>query len=370
MKPRELYTILCLIIVLVVPQFAFAASKEITFGLTCVLSGPTAPWGQGNKRSVELIVPEINAKGGLTLNGEKYMLKHKIYDHAADPARGVEVGKRLMEVDKVAWILTHLNPPTMALLPFTEEKKMICLHGTTGRDMIDFQKKFGGPKYNFKSMVLTPEVFYLGWAWASKRFPQWKTTVVLGTDDASGWAVVKDAKEALQKYGIKIGAETFYKRGTTDFYPVLANLLAAKPDVFDLAALPSSDQGRLIKQARELGYKGPFFAESASMIGPTLEIAGPLAEGLIFGSYVHPTSRFATKEERAWYDMYIKAYGEPYDLFSLSNIISVYIVVQAIEKANSLDSDKIADILRTTKFDILGRKVWMGGRAFMGLRLT
>jgi branched-chain amino acid transport system substrate-binding protein len=367
MKTKQICLVLSVLVVTGVSELAFAADqqKQLTFGLSAALSGAAAPWGQGYLRSCTLATKEINAKGGITIKGEKYLVNFKSYDHAYDPSRAVENARRMIMVDKVAWINTHGATAVKPIIPFTEENKKICLHGTTGTDIAVFMKQ----KYAFKSMVLTPEVFFLGWGWVTKKYPEWKTTVEIQPDDASGWDAMQDVKEkVLPRYGIKLAADTLYKRGTSDFYPILSRLLAAKPDVFDLGNLPPADQGRIMKQAREMGYTGPFFAPSASTLGPTLEIAGPAAEGLILGSYINPLSKFATKEEKAFYDTFIEAYGPPFNFFSIADVISVHIVAQAIEKANSLDPDKIAETLQTAKFKIMGREVWVGGASVYGSR--
>jgi branched-chain amino acid transport system substrate-binding protein len=343
--------------------FGQSQPKKLAVGVMASLSGPAAQWGIGYEHGCSLAVEEINAKGGITVGGEKYQLYLKTYDHAFDPSRSVEIAKRLMMVDKASWIVINGTTVTKPIVPFTEENKTIVMTGGAGTDIAVFQKE----NYTFKSLVISPEGFFLIWDWVSRKYPNWKTTVEMQPDDASGWDALKDIREkVLPKYGIKLVAETFYKRGTTDFYPILVKFLAAKPDVFDLANMPPADQGRVIKQAREMGYKGPFIAPSASSLAPVLEIAGPAAEGLIYGTTLDPISRFATAGEKNFYDRWVKAYGLPYDYFSLPAGISVYLVAQAMEKSNSLDPDQVVKTLRTAELNVLGRRIRIGGTSVYG----
>ncbi len=337
--------------------------KDLTVGLSASMSGPAAAWGLVHERACTLAIEDINAKGGITVGSEKYMLRLKTYDHAYDPSRAVEIAKRMMAVDKVAWIVTHGTTAVKPILPFTEENKTILMHGTTGTDIMVFQKQ----NYSFKWLLAGPEGYFLLWQWVSKKYPEWKTTVEMQPDDASGWDGMKDIKEkVLPKFGIKLVADTFYKRGLTDFYPVLTRLLAAKPDVFDLSNMPPADQGRVLKQAREMGYQGPFIAPVAPSLAPVLEIAGPASEGLIFGGNVDPSSPFATPEQRAFYDKWMKTYGPPFDFLSMSIVYGIYLPAQAMEKANSFDPDKVAKTLQTAEFNVHGNKVKMGGVSAYG----
>lgn len=365
MNTREIYGVVVIIVILLTSGLAFGASpsKNLTVGLSASMSGQAAAWGLVHERACTLAIEDINAKGGITVGGEKYILQLKTYDHAYDPSRSVEIAKRMMMVDKVAWIVTHGTTAVKPIIPFTEENRTIIMHGGLGTDIMVFQKQ----SYTFRFLMSAPEGYFIVWQWVSKNYPQLKTTVEMQPDDASGWDLMKDIKEkVLPKYGIKLAVDMFYKRGMTEFYPILIKLLAAKPDVFDLANIPPADQGRVMKQAREMGYKGQFIAPVLSSYGPALEIAGPASEGLIFGAYVDPSSAVATPEEKKFYDRWMKSYGPPFDLLSMSVITGVYPVAQAIEKANSFDPDKVAKVLQTTKFNVLGRTIRIGGAGAYG----
>jgi branched-chain amino acid transport system substrate-binding protein len=342
---------------------AVAAQQKMTVGLCGSMSGAGAAWGQALDRANRIAIDDVNARGGIRVGNAKYMLEGKTFDHAYDPSKAVEIAQRMMSVDKVAWIVTHGTTAVKPIIPFTEEKKMIVMAATAGSEIMTFQKE----NYTFRQILSGPETHLLFWLWAFKNHPEWKTTVGIQPDDASGWEIMKDVKEkVLPRGGVKMVAETFYRRGVTDFYPILTKLLAAKPDVFDLQNMPPADQGRVLKQAREMGYKGPFIAPIGYSYDVILDVAGPHAEGLFFGASIDPNSRFATREEKAFYDKWIKLYGPPFLLDSLFFTYGIDSVVQAIEKANSFDPDKVAKIIQTEEFNGLGRKIKMGGASVYG----
>jgi branched-chain amino acid transport system substrate-binding protein len=373
MKGKQIYVAMVISAVLILlvlagvvwaqPKTPTGKTEKLTIGVSVAMSGPAAAWGQMFDRGCSLAVEDINSKGGVTVGDVRYVLQHKTFDHAYDPSRAVEIAKRMISVEKPFWVITFGTTATKPIIPFTEENKMLVMHAGAGKEIMIFRKQ----NYTYRSITGAPELSFVTWQWVSRKHPEWKTTVEMQPDDASGWEALKDIKEwILPRAGVKLVAERLYRRGITDFYPILVGLLGAKPDVFDLSNLPPADQGRILKQAREMGYNGPFIAPLGSTISPVLEIGGEHAEGLLFGANIDPTSRFATAEEKAFYDRFMKTYGPPYQFNTVEVALSVYVVAQAIEKANSLDPDKVTKIIQTAEFNVLGRKIKFGGVSVYG----
>ena len=64
----------------------------------------------------------------------------------------------------------------------------------------------------------------------------------------------------IQKLGYAVVAKEFFERGVTEFNPILLRLMAQKPDAISVMASPAGSVGLIVKQARELGFKGRFVA--------------------------------------------------------------------------------------------------------------
>ena len=71
-----------------------------------------------------------------------------------------------------------------------------------------------------------------------------------------------------------------YASDVTDFRTQLSKLLDDQPDALHLAPQSEFAAGVIIKQARELGYQGPIYAETVSVGTTSLEIAGDDATGM------------------------------------------------------------------------------------------
>ena len=75
-------------------------------------------------------------------------------------------------------------------------------------------------------------------------------------------------------------AEERFSSDITDFRSQLAKLFGANPDALHIAPQSEFAGGTIIKQARELGYRGPIYAETVTVGTTALEIAGDAANGL------------------------------------------------------------------------------------------
>ena len=67
---------------------------------------------------------------------------------------------------------------------------------------------------------------------------------------------------------------------STDFRSQLTKLFSANPDALHIAPQSEFSAGTIVKQARELGYTGPIYAETIAVGTTALEVAGAAADGM------------------------------------------------------------------------------------------
>ncbi len=103
-------------------------------------------------------------------------------------------------------------------------------------------------------------------------------TITETTDYAEG--VRRTSVEQFEKRGGAVVAVERYGSDVADFRSQLTKLLDADPDALHIAPPSEFAAGTVIKQARELGYEGPLYAETISVGTTALEIAGEAATGL------------------------------------------------------------------------------------------
>ena len=82
-----------------------------------------------------------------------------------------------------------------------------------------------------------------------------------------------------------------YERAQKDFQPMFTKILKLNPDLIDLGSSPPGTAGLLIRQARELGYKGKFLKTGGAGPEEIVAVAGKEAsEGLISVLYADPAN--------------------------------------------------------------------------------
>src|SRR6187200_1395084 len=97
------------------------ASAQIKIGSVLSVSGPASFLGDPEKKTLEIYVEEINAKGGV--NGQKLQLV--IYDDAGNADNARTFATRLVEEDKiVAMVGGSTTGSTLAMIPVFEDAKI------------------------------------------------------------------------------------------------------------------------------------------------------------------------------------------------------------------------------------------------------
>src|SRR3954463_8284422 len=100
---------------------ASPAFADIKIGAVLSVTGPASFLGDPEKKTIEMYVADINAKGGV--NGQQ--IKLTVYDDGGDPNQARTFATRLLEEDKVDALLAGSTTATsMAIIPLAEEAKV------------------------------------------------------------------------------------------------------------------------------------------------------------------------------------------------------------------------------------------------------
>ena len=253
----------------------------IKFGVSTPLSGPAAPWGIPHKNATELIFEEANAQGGVDIGGKKYKLEVIAYDHKYVIAEGVATVNRLIAKDGVKYISILGGAVAKA------NEEAINESGSLGLTLA-YAEGLVSPKnpLTFQCFPAPPETTTF-WKWVKEKHPQIKRVASIAPNDDTGWWSVKVETTYVQKLGYDVVAKEYFERVMTDFNPILLRLLAQKPDAISVMASPAGSVGLIVKQARELGFKGRFIALHQIDSSVVANIAGrENTEGMWVHGYV------------------------------------------------------------------------------------
>ena len=226
------------------------------------MSGPSASWGLVSKYSAEAGAAMYNEKGGVEIGGEKYKIEIVSVDDKADPKLAVTGAQRLILKEGIKYIIGPNVDSTIASAePVAEQNGAMMVSYSFTRSL------FSPPHDNTVLGIVPgyqtgPVVYkYL------MDHQGLKTVSFLVVNTAEGLKQRDESVAAATKLGLKVlSSDNAYEAGATDFFPIVSKVVDQKPDLIVLSGVAPADAPKLIKAARELGYKGLLEAETAQDI--------------------------------------------------------------------------------------------------------
>jgi branched-chain amino acid transport system substrate-binding protein len=211
----------------------------------------------------------------------------------------------------------------------------------------------------------------VGHDYLQKHYPKVKRIAVISPDDPVGKIYRELAEKEIKARGLELVFEEQFKIGSEDFYPLLTKALQAKPDAIDIVFSIEPWSAGLINQSRELGFAGPIYA-SVGLLGDINILKGMIEPKYAYdifqmGADVQSTKMPAiVKDYRAVVAQYVKT---PFNTSHLAVLDAAYVLVQGIEKAQSLDTDKVARALESmNSIDTVYGRGRMAGEDFFGVK--
>ncbi|MDD7198794.1 ABC transporter substrate-binding protein [Parafannyhessea umbonata] len=235
------------------------SGKTLKVGLMGPYSGDVAQYGLAVRNGAKLYVKQFNKKGG-TKSGKKISLI--VQDEKGDATEAVNVYQKMVEEDVVGIVGDVTSTPSIAVAQASVSDNIpLVTASATAADFI----KYG--KNAFRACYTDP---YQGKLMADFAAQQgYKTVCTIYNSGGDYEKGVNDAfvKEAKKK-GLTVATQESYSAGDVDFKAQLANIIAKKPDAV-LSPNYYQDDGKIVTQARELGYTGVFLGADgwANIVG-------------------------------------------------------------------------------------------------------
>jgi branched-chain amino acid transport system substrate-binding protein len=154
-------------------------------------------------------------------------------------------------------------------------------------------------------------------------------------------------KRTFEELGGEIVSDTKYNTGDQDFSAQLSQIIASGAEALFFPGY-FGDVALIAIQGRELGYEGQYLGGDTLHNPVLIELAGEAAEGLIASTFFAEDQPLNPEGEK-----YATLFREKYDLapdaVSILTYDSYNLMLDAIERAGSLDPVAIKDALAVTK---------------------
>lgn len=337
------------------------AQETLKIGGMGPLSGGGTSWGLAAQRGMELAVTDVNAAGGVKAGGKTYKLELVFYDDLYSAQGGKAAAERLVHQDKVNFIVGPVgSPPALASISVTNPAKVIALTNGYAPGVL---KNDTADPYNFRlyntNIEFGPPIIQ----WIKENLKEVKKVALLAPNDAVGQAVAKPLAEDYKKQGFEVVLD-FFERGTKEFTPLILRMMAQRVDAFEFDGNSPGDAGLMLKQIRQAGFRGKVFQVGGPAVDEIIEIAGPAAEGFMTYDFIDWDMPKAAKLKEDYIAKYGKGIISP---FMPAFYHGVYLLVDAIQRADSVETPKVRDAL--DKMDgldigIYGPVKWTGKETY------
>ena len=346
MLSRERTLVFCVVPILAVAALACGSgagqqADPFRIGVMESLTGPGETYGTVANQAKQMAADEINEAGGI--NGRR--LELIVEDSQCSAKDAIAAYNKLTDVDGVKIILgTSCSSAMLGAAPLAEADGIVLFSGLASNPDIA-----NAGDYIFRTQISDIQVGIdtgnVLWADGIRTL----AIITEATDYAEG--VRRTSVAQFEKRGGRVVAEERYASDVTDFRSQLGKLFAANPDALHLSPQSEFAAGTIIKQARELGFEGPIYAETVSVGTTALEIAGDAATGMkAITADLDPDNQKAQEVLANFRERY-KYVTLPWHLGSAYD--DVYIAAECLKQTNA---DQDADGFRDCMYEI----TWSG----------
>lgn len=317
-------------------------SDTIKIGAVLPMTGGSAVFGEKFEQAYTMAIEEINEAGGV--QGKK--LELVIEDSKEEPQTGKTATEKLV-ADEEILILTggRSSGVTLVEAQVAEENQVpyVIDHGTSDlATMSNYEYVF---RINPTSGMYTNSLL----EYFEENPPE--SIVHINVDNAFG--------EALYEYGLKDYVETSgvnyeqikYAAGELDFKPIMEQAKSFNPQIVMMTAGDDNDATQLIKAANEAGLEPELFIGTGaghSIIG-FAEQAGELAETVLTAGPWHGDK--SHEDYQAFFDKFTETYGHEPGEHEVEGYAVMYVIADALERAETLDREGVLAALKETDLD-------------------
>jgi branched-chain amino acid transport system substrate-binding protein len=333
--------------------------NTIKIGFNIPLTGDSPKIGESAKFAADMVLQDINAAGGLDVQGTKYKLEFVYVDNELKAESAIQAAYRLIEQDRVLAVVGPCGSGRAIPAGQVNNENRTPMVSPWATNPVVTRDR----PYVFRACILDPVQAPAAVKFAGSQFPGVSRTAILYNldDDYSKTLaeLFRDSWIGENGAGSVAAFESFGQKDQ-DFSVQLTRIIASGaqilylPDYYNHVAL-------IIPQARDLGWGDKPILGSDSWGSADLV---SLSKGSVKGCFftTHYAAAGAQGSTRDFIDRYRTAYGYiPDDVAALS-FDSVRIILEAIQTAGLTgdlrkDRDAVRDAIAAMKdFDgITGR---------------
>jgi branched-chain amino acid transport system substrate-binding protein len=309
------------------------------------ITGPASYLGEPERNTMQMMIDEINAKGGL--KGQP--VKAVIYDDETNVTKARLHAEKLITKDNALAIIgPSITPSSMTVLEVTQKAKTPLISCAAAAGITAPAKdRF----WTFKTAQTDEMAVARIFQYCQKH--QISKVAIITVSSAFGVAGKEQLLAQAPKFGMTVVGQEVFGDKDTDMTPQLTKIrsLPAQAVIcWGVGPAPAL----VAKNMKQLGFTIPLIQSHGAASKKFIELAGDAADGILM-----PAGKLAIFKQlpdtdpqkkvcQAYDDMYRKKFNAPASSFGGYAYDAMQMLTMAIEKAGT-DKAKIRDAIEGTK---------------------
>lgn len=334
--------------------FAPAAQAQdvIKFGAPLPLTGPLAPEAIKQQQGYDLWAEQANKAGGISVGGKKYKVEIVYADYQSNTPRAVQTTEQMITQNNVNFLFSPFGSgAAKAGSSVSEKYKVPTIAATASSSQVYDQ----GYKYLFGTFTPNDTLTTPLTQMVKAKAPDVKKVAILARNDLFPLAIAQEMEKSAKGNGLEVAYFEKYAIGTLDHSATLSQIKSLAPQwifvtgyINDLLLVKKQMADQQIKATVVSMIAGPAYQEF-------IDAAGAGGENITSAAWWHPAAQYAGKDIFGTTANYVKLFKEKFksepDYAQASASVAGALFQMAIEKAGSLDKDKVRDEL--AKLDVM-----------------
>lgn len=337
---RSVLLTACVVLTLIIGGISVPAcwsQETYKIGGIFSITGRASFLGDPEKKSLEMVVDEINKNGGI----DGHPLEAVIYDSEGDPTKAVLAANKLISKDGVLAVIgPSLTPTTLAIIPIFEKTQIPLISCAAGIKITEPVKP-----YVFKTAQ--SDMLAVRTVYTHMQSKGIKTVGILTVEDAFGASGREQLLKQAPEFGIEVvQAETFGGKDT-DMTAQLTKIRAVEPNAI-ICWGTNPGPAVVAKNVQQMKLDIPLYQSHGVASPKFIELAGDAANGNLL-----PTGKILIAQQLPGSDpqkqvlldyinQFEKLYSMPVSGFGGYAYDAMHILARALEGSGG-ERDKIRE---------------------------
>lgn len=245
------------------------AAETYKIGGLFAVTGPNSFLGDPEKKSLQMAIDEINAKGGI----DGHRLEAVIRDTEGVPDKAVLAANELISSEKVLAIIgPSLTPTTLPLVPLVESNKIPLISCAAGIEITEPVKP-----WVFKTAQ--SDVLAVATIYEHMNKQNIKKVGILTVENSFGESGKRQLTGQASQFGIEVVQAESFGGKDTDMTAQLTKIRAAQPDAI-ICWGTNPGPAVVARNAQQLNIKIPLYQSHGVASPKFIELAQDAAEGI------------------------------------------------------------------------------------------